>query len=88
MSVDTGNLVEQIARIICRHDYIYSVTESMGSMEKVYTIESMNRAYPGEVGTRGKAAVRNRIIGEIVDRSWEDYVDPAKEIVKKIKKSI
>ncbi|MBF0585183.1 MAG: hypothetical protein HQL80_13260 [Magnetococcales bacterium] len=81
MTRDTKNMIEVVARIICRNDHLLSIDESVGGVDLLYTEESIRRAYPGELESIGKSAVVKKIIDEIVDRRWKEFSDLANEIV-------
>ncbi|MBF0184661.1 MAG: hypothetical protein HQM06_09770 [Magnetococcales bacterium] len=73
--------VEQIARIICRDDVIRSIEETVESIDDAFTEESIHQAYPELIKSSGKKHVQDVIVAEIVDRSWEDYVETAMSIM-------
>lgn len=81
MTSETINMVEVVARIICRNDHFLAIDESVGDVDLLYTEESIRRAYPGQIESIGKKGVVKKIIDEIVDRRWKEFSDIAREIV-------
>jgi hypothetical protein len=82
MTINSVNLVEQIARVICRHDFVFTINETAGELEDVFTNESLNRAYPGQFEKCDKGTIINMVIDDMVNRGWEDYLAPANDILK------
>ncbi|MBF0097740.1 MAG: hypothetical protein HQM04_14335 [Magnetococcales bacterium] len=84
MTTNTVNLVEQIARVICRHDVVFTINETAGELEEVFTNESLDRAFPGQFEKCGRETIINMVLDDMVNRAWEEYLAPANDILKVI----